>query len=73
MGSMVSAGIRIEKLNDFNFQSRKHKIELILGHREVDDMIDAILRPSRLDDADELAKLLCKDKTACLIIGRSLG
>ena len=56
MDSMASAGIRIEKLNDSNFHSWKQKIELVLGHREVDDMIDQVLRPSRPGQADELVK-----------------
>ena len=69
---MASAGIRIEKLNDSNFHSWKQKIELVLGHREVDDMIDPVLRPSRPGQADELVKWMRKDKTARLTIGLTL-
>ncbi len=64
MDSHASAGIRIEKLKEINFHSWKQKIELILGHREVDEMIDPVLRPPRPENQDELLKWLRKDKTA---------
>ncbi len=38
------------------FHSWKQKIELVLGHREVDDMIDPILCPRRPEDPEELLK-----------------
>lgn len=50
-------GIRMEKLSDNNFHSWKQKMELVLGHRAVDDMIDAILRPANpADESEELIK-----------------
>ncbi len=52
MEGLTSSGIRIEKLNENNFYSWKQKIELVLGHREVDDMIDIILCPARPDDPE---------------------
>ncbi len=73
MESITSSGIRIEKLNENNFHLRKQKIESDLGHREVDDMIDSILCPSRPDDPEELQKWVRKDKTARMTIGLALS
>ncbi len=73
MDSTTSAGIRIEKLNDNNFHSWKQKIELVLGHREVDDMIDRILCPTRPTDHEDLQKWVRKDKTARMTIGLALS
>ena len=64
----------MEKLNDNNFHSWKTKIELVLGHREVDDMIDARLCPARPDaDEEKIAKWVRKDKTARMTIGLTLS
>ncbi len=68
-----TAGIRIEKLNDSNFFSWKQKMELVLGHREVDDMIDPILCPRRPEDPEDLHKWIRKDKTARMTIGLTLS
>ncbi len=57
MESITSSGIRIEKLNERNLHSWRQKIELVLGHREVDDMIDPILCPDRPEDSDELPEV----------------
>ena len=68
-----TSGIRIEKLDYSNFHSWKQKMELILGHREVDDMIDPNLRPRRPTDQEELLKWLRKDKSARMAIGITLS
>ncbi len=73
MDSLASAGIRIERLNELNFHSWKKKIELVLGHREFDDMIDSILCPPRPTDPEELQKWVPKDKTARMTIGLTLS
>ncbi len=73
MDASGSAGIRIEKLNETNFFSWKQKIELVLGHREVDDMVDPILCPRRPEDPEELQKWIRKDKTARMTIGLTLS
>ncbi len=73
MDSLSSSGIRLEKLSDSNFHSWKQKIEIVLGHREVDDMIDPILCPARPEDSDELQKWIRKDKTARMIVGLTLS
>ena len=73
MESITSAGVRMEKLNDNNFHSWKQKIELVLGHREVDEMIDHQLCPNKPDEGtEELQKWLRKDKTARMTIGLTL-
>ncbi len=64
-----SGGIRVEKLNDINFHSWRQKMELVLGHREVDDMVDPTLCPRRPEDPEELQKWVRKDKTARMTIG----
>ncbi len=64
MESVTSSGIRIEKLSERNFHSWRQKIELVLGHREVNDMIDPILCPARPEDPDALQKWVRKDKLA---------
>ena len=68
-----TSGIRIEKLDYSNFHSWKQKMELILGHREVDEMIDSELCPPRPTDPEELSKWLRKDKTARMAIGITLS
>lgn len=68
-----TSGIRIEKLDYSNFHSWKQKMELILGHREVDEMIDPNLRPRRPTDQEELLKWLRKDKSARMAIGITLS
>ena len=68
-----SSGIRIEKLDYSNFHSWKQKMELILGHREVDEMIDPDLRPPRPAEQEALSKWLRKDKTARMTIGITLS
>ncbi len=73
MDASGSAGIRIEKLNETNFFSWKRKIELVLAHREVDDMVDPILCPRRPEDPEELQKWIRKDKTARMTIGLTLS
>lgn len=73
MDQSSSANIRIENLSERNFHSWKHKIELVLGHREVDEMIDINLCPRRLEDAEELTKWLRKDKLAHMTIGLTLS
>lgn len=60
--------------NETKFHSWRQKIELVLDHREVDDMIDAQLYPKKPDDrSDELSKWLRKDKTARMIIALTLS
>ncbi len=44
------------------FTLGSRKIELVLGHREVDDMIDPILCPRRPEDPEELLKWVRKDE-----------
>ncbi len=61
------------KLNENNFRSWKQKIELVFGQREVDDMIDPILCPNRLENIEELRKRLRNDKTARITIGLTLS
>eukprot|EP00171_Calliarthron_tuberculosum_P000991 IDg991t1 len=74
MDSTSSAGIRMEKLNDSNFHSWKQKIELVLGHREVEQMIDRRLCPDKPpEDTEEVLKWLRKDKTARMTIGLTLS
>ncbi len=73
MESITSSGIRIEKFNERNFHSWKQTIELVLGHREVDYMIDPILCPRRPEDPEELLKWVRKDKTARMTIGLTLS
>ncbi len=73
MEAITSSGIRIEKLNENNFHSWKQKMELVLGHREVDDMIDSILCLARPDDPDKLQKWVRKDKKARITIGLALS
>eukprot|EP00171_Calliarthron_tuberculosum_P021161 IDg21161t1 len=74
MDSISSSGIRMEKLNDSNFYCWRQKIELVLGHREVDDMIDARLCPEKPPECSEkLQKWLRKDKTARMTIGLTLS
>eukprot|EP00171_Calliarthron_tuberculosum_P002750 IDg2750t1 len=75
MESIPSAGIRMEKLSYTNFYSWKQKIELVLGHREVDEMIDAVLCPPRAapEAVDETQKWVRKDKTARMTIGLTLS
>eukprot|EP00171_Calliarthron_tuberculosum_P023136 IDg23136t1 len=74
MDSTTSAGIRMEKLNDLNFHSLKQKIELVLGHREVDEMIDHRLCPEKPPDGtEEVQKWLREDKTARITIGLTLS
>ncbi len=73
MDSLSSSGIRLEMLSDSNFHSWKQKIELVLGHGEVDDMIDPILCPARPEDSDELQKWNRKDKTVRMIVGLTLS
>jgi len=68
-----ASNIRIEKLNYSNFHSWKQKIELVLGHRDVDDMVDPTLCPPRPDASDELSKWIRRDKTARMTIGISLS
>ncbi len=58
MESITSSGIRVEKLNERNFHSWMQNIELVLGHKEVDDMIDPILCRRRREDPEELLKWL---------------
>ena len=48
-------------------------MELILGHREVDDMIDPILCRPPPEDPEALSKWTRKDKTARMAIGISLS
>ncbi len=57
-----SGGIRVEKLNDTDLHSWRQKMELVLGHREVDDMFDPTLCPRRPEDPEELQKWVRKDK-----------
>ncbi len=45
----------------------------MLGHREVDDMIDTILCPRRPEDPEELQKYVRKDNTARMTIGLTLS
>eukprot|EP00171_Calliarthron_tuberculosum_P021559 IDg21559t1 len=73
MDSFSSGGIRIEKLSERNFYSWKQKVELVLDHREVDDMIDTVLCPHRPEDPEQLAKWLRKGKLARMTIGLSLS
>eukprot|EP00171_Calliarthron_tuberculosum_P016921 IDg16921t1 len=74
MESTTSADIRMEKLNDSNFHSWRQKIEYLLGHRQVDDMIDSRLRPDKpADGTEEVQKWLRKDKTAKYTIGLTLS
>ncbi len=73
MDSQSSAGIRIEKLNEINFHSWKQKIELVLGHREVDEIIDPLLQPPRIEDQDEILKWVRRDKTARMTISLILS
>lgn len=69
-----SAGVRMEKLTETNFHSWKQKIELVLGHRGVDEMIDARLCPEKPpEEGDELVKWLKKDKTARMTVGLTLS
>eukprot|EP00171_Calliarthron_tuberculosum_P023077 IDg23077t1 len=64
----------MEKLRDSNFHSWKQKIELVLGHRDVDEMIDRRLCPDKPPDGTEEAlKWLRKDKTARMTIGLTLS
>ncbi len=48
-------------------------MELVLGHREVDDMVDPTLCPRRPEDPEELQKWVRKDKTARMTIGLTLS
>ncbi len=57
-----SGGIRVEKLNDINFYSWRQKMELVLEHREVDDMVDPTLCPRRPEDSEELQKWVQKTR-----------
>lgn len=69
-----AAGIRMEKLTENNFHSWKQKIELVLGHRGVDEMIDKHLCPAKpAAESEELLKWLKKDKTARMTIGLTLS
>ncbi len=73
MDASGATGIRIEKLSDTNFFSWKQKMEIVLGHREVDDKVDPILCPRLPKDPEELHQWIRKDKTACMTIGLSLS
>lgn len=73
MDSNTSSGIRIEKLDETNFYSWKQKIELVLGYKEVDEMIDPHLCPTRPEEQNEHKKWLRKDKLARLYIGLSVS
>eukprot|EP00171_Calliarthron_tuberculosum_P000726 IDg726t1 len=74
MDSITSGGIRMEKLNDSNFHSWRQKIELVLGHREVDEMINRCLCPDEPSDgSEEVQKWLRKDKTVRMTIGLTLS
>ncbi len=48
-------------------------MELVLRHREVDDMVDPTLCPRRPEDPEELQKWVRKDKTARMTIGLTLS
>ncbi len=48
-------------------------MELLLGHREVDDMVDQTLCRRRPEDTEELQKWVRKDKTARMTIGLTLS
>ncbi len=73
MDSILSAGIRIEKLGEHNFHSWKQKIDLVLRHREVDDMVDHIICLTRVEDPEKLQMGVCKDKTARTTIELALS
>lgn len=62
------------KFNVVNFVSWRPKIELVLGHREVDEMIAKRLCPDIPDEDDEaIGEWLRKDKTARMTIGLTLS
>lgn len=74
MESSSIAGIRMQKLNDNNFHSWKQKIELALGYRGVDHMVDKRLCPDKpAEGSEELLKWLKKYKIARLTIGLTLS
>lgn len=73
MDSSSTAIVRIEKLNDNNYHSWKQKVELILGHRDVDDMVDSDLCPRRPEYQEPIAKWLRKDNLECMTISLTLS
>lgn len=67
------SGIKIDKLNRSNYHIWKQKIELILAHREVDDVVDELNPFSPTKDPVEYKKWEQRDKQARVLIGLSLS
>eukprot|EP00171_Calliarthron_tuberculosum_P021288 IDg21288t1 len=63
----------MEKLSDNNFHSWRQKMQYVLSHREVSNMVDKILCPRKPEDPDELSKWLRKDNFARMTIGLTLS
>lgn len=73
MEDTSTSGIRIEKLSEHNFHARKQKIVLVLGHRDVDEIIDSLLFSNKPLEIEAVQKWVRKDKTDRMTIGLTLS
>eukprot|EP00171_Calliarthron_tuberculosum_P021971 IDg21971t1 len=74
MESHSSSGICMKKHKDTNFYYWRQIIELVLGNREVDEMINARLCLEKPPEGyEKLHKWLRKDKTARMTIGLAIS